>query len=206
MKTPELILMADATEALAARLGVGGEPGKAAEVAALLIRLSVELATSYWPGEISLYGPPGDPHPLYRELAGEFHLRLASQAEGDPGRAMHAALCEGISRCAAAAVLGCAVPHLPGTVLEDAFEHLARGRSVLGPSDNGGYYLIGLQAPCAGLFQGIDWGGRTVLAETLDRAGTEELVFEYLPTERAIERWDDLYLASRRLEILQRYV
>ena len=206
MKTPELILMAGAPDALAARLASGGDPHRAAEVAALLVRATVELATSYWPGEVSLYRIPGREHPLCQELAGEFHLRLAVQGEGDPGQAMHAALSEGIARHGAAAILGGAVPHLPGLVLEDAFEHLAKGRSVLGPSDNGGYYLIGLQAPCPGLFQGIAWDGRAVLADTLARARTEALEFEFLPTERAIDSWNDLFLASRRLEILQPYL
>lgn len=205
MKTPELILMADAPAALTARLASGGHADRAGAVAELLVRATVELATSSWPGEVSLYAA-GHPHLLFRELAGEFHLRLAAQVGGDPGQVMQAALADGIARCGAAAVLGCAVPHLPGWVLEDAFEHLAKGRSVLGPSDNGGYYLIGLQAPCPGLFQGIAWGGSAVLTDTLARARAEGLEFELLPTERAIDSWHDLFPASRRLEILQPYL
>lgn len=206
MKTPELILMTDAPEALAARLASGGHADRAGALAELLVRATVELASSYWPGEVSLYVAAGHEHPLLRELAGEFHLRLAAQRGGDPGQVMQAALADGIARCGAAAVLGGAVPHLPGLVLEEAFEHLARGRSVLGPSDNGGYYLIGLQAPCPELFRAIAWGGPTVLADTLARARAAGLELEQLPTERAIDSWNDLYLASRRLEALQPYV
>lgn len=206
MKTPELILIAPAPDTLAARLAGGGDPHRAGDVAELLVRASVELATSYWPGEVSLYAAPGREHPLCRELADEFHLRRAVQVGGDPGQVMAAALGDGIARCGAAAALGCTVPHLPGLVLEDAFELLAKGRSVLGPSDNGGYYLIGLQAPCPELFQGIDWGRPAVLADTLARARARGLDFEFLPTERVIESWSDLFLASRRLEILQPYL
>lgn len=206
MKTPELILMADAPDAIAARLASGGHADRAGAVAELLVRATVELATSCWPGEVGLYVAAGDGHPLFRELAGEFHLRLAAQVGIDPGQVMQAALGDGIVRCGAAAVLGCAVPHLPGVALEEAFEHLAKGRSVLGPSDNGGYYLIGLQAPCPGLFEGIGWGRSTVLTDTLAHARVAGLEFELLPTERAIESWHDLFLASRRLEILQPYL
>lgn len=206
MKTPELILLVDAPDALAARLAGGGQADRAGAVAELLIRAIVELATSYWPGEVSLYVAAGHKHPLFRELADEYHLRLVAQRVGDPGQVMQATLADGIDRCGAAAVLSGAVPHLPGLVLEEAFEHLAKGRSVLGPSDNGGYYLIGLQASCPGLFQGIAWGGSAVLTDTLARARAEGLEFEFLPTERAIESWHDLFLASRRLEGLQPYL
>lgn len=206
MKTPELILMADAPGAIATRLANEGHAGRAGAVAELLVRATVELATSYWPGEVSLYVAAGFGDPFFRELAGEFHLQLAAQTGDDPGQVMQAALADGIARCGAAAALGCAVPHLPGLVLEEAFEHLAKGRSVLGPSDNGGYYLIGLQAPCPGLFQGITWGGSAVLSDTLARARAEGLEFELLATERVIESRHDLFLASRRLEILQPYL
>ncbi len=206
MKTPELLLMADAPGTIAARLASDGHADRAGAVAELLVRATVELATSYWPGEVSLYVAAGFGAPFFRELAGEFHLRLAAQVGEDPGETMQAALSDGIARCGAAAVLGWAVPHLPGLVLEEAFEHLAKGRSVLGPSDNGGYYLIGLQAPGPGLFRGVVWGGSAVLTDTLARARAEGLEFELLPTERAIESWHDLFLASRRLEILQAYL
>lgn len=206
MKTPELILMVDAPAALAARLASGGQADRAGAVAELLVRATVELATSSWPGEVSLYAAAGHPHPLFGELAGECHLQLAAQVGGDPGQVMQAVLGDGIDRCGAAAVLGCTVPHLPALVLEEAFEHLARGRSVLGPTDNGGYYLIGLQARCPGLFQGIAWGGPAVLTDTLAHARAEGVEFELLPAERAIENWNDVFLASRRLEVLQPYL
>jgi hypothetical protein len=206
MKTPELILMVDAPETLAARLGHGGHADRAGAVAELLLRATVELATSYWPGDVSLHAVAGHRQPLFRDLAAEFHLQLVEQAGDDPARVMQAALDAGIARCGAAAALGDAVPHLPGLVLEDAFEHLARGRSVLGPTDSGGFYLIGLQVPRPGLLQGIAWSGAPALTDTLARARAVGLEFELLPTERAIAGWGDLFLASRRLAALQPYV
>jgi len=101
--------------------------------------------------------------------AGEFHLQLATQTGDDPGQVMQAALADGIARCEAAAVLGWRVPASAGLVLEEAFRAPGQGSQLLGPNDNGGYYLIGLQAPCPGLFQGIAWGGSAVLTDTLAR-------------------------------------
>jgi hypothetical protein len=208
MKTPELILFAHAPVPgeVKTRLAAHCGPQKAAEIAALMVRMTVELAADAWPGEVSLYVAPDSAHPLFRELAGEFHIRLAAQVPGDPGQVMHAALSEGIARHGAAAALGCDVPHLPLAVLEDAYELLARGKSVLGPAEDGGYYLLGLQAPCPALFEGVNWGGRTLLAETLERAAACGLHFELLPLERDIDTWEDLYLASRRLPVLEPFV
>lgn len=208
MKTPELVLLVRAplagtlAPAVAARLGAA----RAGELAPLLLRATVQLAAAAWPGEVSLYGPAGADHPLFPALATEFHLRFATGAPAGPGKAVHSALCDGIGRHGAAAVLCADVPHLPPVVLEEAFERLARGHCVLGPTDAGGVYLIGTQAPCPALFQGLVWSGPMLLSELAARAAAAAVEFELLPEERAIRDWDDLFLASRRLEILQPYV
>src|SRR5205085_9760781 len=43
-------------------------------------------------------------------------------------------------------------------------------RIVLGPSDDGGYYLIGLKKPHRRIFEQIDWSTEQVLHQTLERA------------------------------------
>jgi rSAM/selenodomain-associated transferase 1 len=68
-------------------------------------------------------------------------------------------------------VIGADVPHVPAESLAVASEALATGTDVvLGPAEDGGYYLIGLQAALDGLFAGIGWGGSGVLAATMERA------------------------------------
>jgi rSAM/selenodomain-associated transferase 1 len=62
-------------------------------------------------------------------------------------------------------------PTLPSTHLRAAVDRLAGSDVVLGPSDDGGYYLIGLKRAAPGLFQGIDWSTSRVTAQTLARAG-----------------------------------
>ncbi len=63
-------------------------------------------------------------------------------------------------------------PDLPGSLLLEARRRLASGPTqvVLGPSPDGGYYLVGLKDPQPQLFAGITWSSRAVLAETLSRA------------------------------------
>jgi rSAM/selenodomain-associated transferase 1 len=53
---------------------------------------------------------------------------------------------------------------------------------VLGPSDDGGYYLIGLKKLHRQLFQDIDWSTERVLEQTIQRAGEINLPVHLLPT------------------------
>jgi hypothetical protein len=75
-------------------------------------------------------------------------------------------------------------PTLPPAVLQDAVEALrAPGdRIVLGPADDGGYYLIGLKHAHRRLFQDIAWSTPTVLSSTLDRAREIGLESTLLPS------------------------
>src|SRR5689334_23308224 len=119
---------------------------------------------------------------------------------------MHRALAYGIARHGAAAVLGCDVPHCPWDVLDDAEAALARGDCVLGPADDGGYYLLGLTQARAELFEGIAWGGPDVLAATLARATALDIEFTLLPRLRDIDTAADLWLVGRCYPPLARYL
>jgi uncharacterized protein len=83
----------------------------------------------------------------------------------------------------AAVVLNSDSPTLPTSLLIDTAQRLARpgDRAVLGPSSDGGYYLLGLKAPHRRLFEGVAWSTELVAAQTLDRAGAIGLDVEILP-------------------------
>ncbi|HUB11898.1 MAG TPA: TIGR04282 family arsenosugar biosynthesis glycosyltransferase [Acetobacteraceae bacterium] len=74
-------------------------------------------------------------------------------------------------------------PTLPTAYLRQAAEALARpgDRMVLGVSDDGGYYLIGLKAPHAALFRDIAWSTEDVSTQTLARAAALRLEVVALP-------------------------
>src|SRR3989442_1047347 len=55
-------------------------------------------------------------------------------------------------------------------------------RVVLGPSDDGGYYLIGLKKLHQRLFEQIDWSTAHVLKQTIERASELKLPVEFLPS------------------------
>lgn len=208
MSQPELILFAKQPipGEVKTRLQPDYSPEQAAEIAAFLIRASVELAVSAWPGDVALYVAPDMDYPLFRDLEREFRLHLALQAEGDLGARMLRALRDGIGRRGCAAILGCDVPHGGWDVIDRANGALARGRNVLGPTEDGGYYFIGLQEARAELFDDMPWGSNKVLEKTLARAEALGMEFEMLTKLRDLDTAADLWLIAQKYEPLRRFL
>jgi uncharacterized protein len=82
-------------------------------------------------------------------------------------------------------VIACCAPsrrYLPALLIETA-DALARPgeRAVLGPSTDGGYYLLGLKTPHRRLFEEITWSTERVAAQTLERARELSLEVHMLP-------------------------
>jgi uncharacterized protein len=117
------------------------------------------------------YTPVGDEALFEGILPHEFSL-VAQRSDGFGERLLGAA--QDILACGYASV--CLIdsdsPTVPPAAYEQAVDELARegDRIVLGPSADGGYYLIGMKRAHAALFQGISWSTETVYAQTCERA------------------------------------
>ena len=180
---------------------------QAAEIAAVLIRATVDLAVSEWPGEKYLCVWPDTSHPLFRELSTEYGLNLVVQADGDLGQKMYASLYQGIIQRGAAAVMGCDVPHCPGNVLNQAYTSLQAGQNVIGPSVDGGFYLLGMCQLNRAIFSEVKWGSSDVYETTLGSFHKHEIVSPVqLTTLRDIDYWDDLIAAAKICHRLKPFV
>jgi len=125
-----------------------------------------------------------------------------SQPDGDLGDRMAAAFAAtlpvvtdapSVGVCGQRAVLiGTDCPDLTTAHLVNAFAALADHDLVLGPAQDGGYYLIGLQRPIPALFTNIPWGTATVAQQTLSIAAQLGLVVHCLPVLGDIDRPADL--------------
>lgn len=96
------------------------------------------------------------------------------QPEGDLGARIEGVAAAGLERAEVAILIGSDLPGLPVAYLEQARAALAERDAVLGPSADGGYYLIGLRRRVPGLLRGIPWSSpatRRATAERLRRAG-----------------------------------
>jgi rSAM/selenodomain-associated transferase 1 len=71
-----------------------------------------------------------------------------------------------------------------------AFEKLSDHRAVIGPAEDGGYYLIGLKAMHSGLFENKNWGTNTVLRDTLAHFKSHDVAL--LNQYNDIDTYEDL--------------
>ena len=92
-------------------------------------------------------------------------------------------------------------PHLPRSVLEDAFETLAAHDVVVGPTHDGGYYLVGAKASHPTLFAGDGMGTSSALERLLARARALELSVGFADRFYDIDIADDLHRLAGELRL-----
>lgn len=154
-----------------------------------------------------------------RLVGGRFDLRIAwalTEGEeppfGDPpglrqegadlGRRLFNGLATAARRYPLVAAVGSDHPALPLEHVEAAFDALAAGADVvLGPADDGGYYLVGVrrEALHPDLFDGVAWSTDSVLADTLERCRRRGLEVELAPRGADVDTPDDLAHLVRHL-------
>jgi len=92
-------------------------------------------------------------------------------------------------------------PHLPRSVLEGAFEKLATHDVVVGPTHDGGYYLVGAKAPHATLFAGDGMGTSNALDTLLSRARALHLSIGFAAPFYDVDVVDDLTRLAEELRL-----
>ena len=92
-------------------------------------------------------------------------------------------------------------PHLPRSVLEDAFETLAARDLVVGPTHDGGYYLVGAKASNPALFIGDGMGTSSALERLLSRARALDLSVGFAIPFYDIDVADDLTRLAAELRL-----
>jgi rSAM/selenodomain-associated transferase 1 len=144
---------------------------------------SIQTATTQTPAAgVAVYTPVGkesaysyilpDGFLMIPQHVGEFGERL-SLAVADLLAAGFGSVC----------LINSDSPTVPAASFVEAANELSKpgDRIVLGPSDDGGYYLIGLKILHPGLFERIDWSTERVLEQTLRRARETGVPVHQLP-------------------------
>lgn len=122
------------------------------------------------------------------------------QEGADLGARMANAFAEAFRRGAArVAIIGSDVPWLSRETVLAALRALDRAGVVLGPSHDGGYYLMALAAPQPELFREIAWSTPAVLASTLSRALVLGLSVHQLEPLSDIDTIEDVHAEWKRL-------
>ena len=129
------------------------------------------------------FGPPGS-EPFFREhLPGG--VGLIEAWLGDFGKCLSATVEALLARGhASACVLNADSPTLPTAILVELAQALAApgDRAVIGPAEDGGYYVLGLKTAHRRLFEDIDWSTEQVFGQTLARAAEIGLPVQELST------------------------
>jgi len=92
-------------------------------------------------------------------------------------------------------------PHLAPPVLQNAFDILATQDVVIGPTHDGGYYLVGSKAAYPSLFEGDGMGTKSALDRLLTRTQALELSTGFTEPFYDIDVANDLVLLARQLRI-----
>jgi rSAM/selenodomain-associated transferase 1 len=174
---------------LAATLGADSAARVAAAMLADTLAGMAQVDAEPW-----LCFTPPEARPRMARLAPG--VGLLAQVEGDLGDRLAgcfaALLGDGADQVV---IVGADTPQVPRATYQAAFGLLDRIDVVLGPAQDGGYYLVGAKAALPELFVGVPMGTDAVLQVTMQRAIRRRLRVGTVPTLRDLDRLEDLQAA-----------
>ncbi len=154
-----------------------GEEG-AADFHQSVLRSTLVSATSAQFSNIEIWCESEVNHPFLQQCAEDFSCTLQIQQGKDLGEKMHHAIHTTLATNEFVILVGSDCPAITTTILDEACQQLANGNdAVLGPSIDGGYYLIGLKQAGQKVFQGIEWSEADVAEKT--RLNFDQLGLKY---------------------------
>ncbi|MEQ9148777.1 MAG: glycosyltransferase, partial [Cytophagales bacterium] len=89
-----------------------------------------------------------------------------------------------------AVIIGSDCFSLKRVILEEAFERLNQNDFVIGPSEDGGYYLLGMKKNNSEIFENIEWSREDVYAKTLEKIKGQKV--KILTRLNDIDTFEDL--------------
>lgn len=188
-----LVIMAKAPRpgAVKTRLAPSLPPAAATAFYCCLLHDTLELARSVNDVEVAVMCPEADVNEL-AQLVGKEVSVVAQEGEGLAAglTSVFAHFSEEPQRRTIA--FNSDTPHLPRSVLEAAFETLAAHDVVVGPTHDGGYYLVGAKASYPALFAADGLGTSSALERLLSRAQALELSVGFVDPFYDIDVADDL--------------
>jgi len=197
-----LVIMAKAPRqgAVKTRLAPSLSPAAVTDFYCCLLDDTLALAQSLGDVEVAIMCPDTDVNELAR-LAGSGASVVAQKGEGLAAglTSVFAHFAEGHQRRTIA--FNSDSPHLPRSVLEDAFETLAAYDVVVGPTHDGGYYLIGAKASHPTLLAGDGMGTSSALERFLLHARSLDLSVGFADPFYDIDVADDLTRLAAELRL-----
>jgi rSAM/selenodomain-associated transferase 1 len=167
---------------------------QAADLARALLLDQLNHLRSLAGADLYLAFAPAESESMMRRLV-PARYRCFPQAGGDLGQRMQAAFAElfdgGYQRIV---LIGGDLPAVPLPFFEQAYAFLRSSEQsvVLGPSSDGGYFLVGCNCLTPQIFSGIDWGQPHVLEQTVARLAAFKIAYQLLPEWFDVDTADDM--------------
>jgi rSAM/selenodomain-associated transferase 1 len=180
--------------AVKTRLAPPLTPEQAARFYRALLLDQLEHLTALGSADLYVAFTPDDAKPLVEALVPPGY-RCFPQSGGDLGARMCQTMGELWRRGHRNVILiGSDLPPVPLETLQSGFAELARGERqiVLGPSRDGGYYLIGMNQPAPEIFSAMTWSHEGVLAATTEKLDRLDRRYHLLPEWFDIDTVDDI--------------
>lgn len=115
------------------------------------------------------------------------------QSSGTLGDRMHAAFSDAFrDGVRSVVIIGTDCPGLKPSHLHEALKRLETTEAVVGPAEDGGYYLLGLTSPIRRIFEHKEWSTDSVLRSTLTDFRSLDMSFALLEPMRDIDTLEDL--------------
>ena len=168
-------------------------PAEAARLYHCFLLDKIEQVRTLTDAHAAVAYTPEEARSVFETLAPGF--TLLPQRGHDLGARLANGLAELLARGHLGAIaIDSDTPTLPGEFLQRGVDLLTRGEAdvVIGPSDDGGYYLIGVRTAQPELFLDMPWSTPTVLSETLRRTHVAGLATACLPTWFDVDTRADL--------------
>lgn len=147
---------------------------------------------------------PNSSDPWFTGLSKRFGLHLFNQEGNDLGERMASAFVSlevmGIRQ---KVIVGTDAPHLPLGYVENAFTLLESDPVVIGPSRDGGYYLLGIRGSVPDIFSGVAWSTPSVFNQTIERLKKGGVNHSLLPEWFDVDSYDDLLSLREHLKRLK---
>jgi uncharacterized protein len=144
--------------------------------------------------EIQLWVSGDMNHQFFTNIKNKQNVTLFEQKGEDLGSRMSHAFNSVLKKHPYAVLIGSDCPSLQCSDLQKGMEYLENGKDVvIGPAEDGGYYLIGLRKNEPEIFSDIEWGEKTVFSETCMIIEDINLDVGLLAKRRDIDRPSDLH-------------
>jgi len=156
-----------------------------------------------------VFSPPDRESEFRKSILPDWNL--CQQSPGDLGARMQSFFCEQFeiaaklntgndSAASKIVIIGADCPQIDSHRIQSAFELLEKAPVVIGPSTDGGYYLIGMKQECSDVFANIEWSTDTVFSSTVELLNDRNVEFQVLPPLTDVDDLSDLMALKSYLE------